>query len=123
LLTTDMFARPESKQLLQFLQQHPDFDGSKKMLQALMSNTEVQNIGEYVKILALQHEELYQDLADSELGYEAARLTTRLVETYVRMQKQTLSAALANADDTQTATLLEQVKQLDALLNRVKGGI
>ena len=86
-------------------------------------NNGVQTFGDYVKMLVLQYEQLYQDLEDTELGYEANRLTTRIVETYVRTQKQTLASHLANADERQTTALLEQVKQLDSLLNQVKGGV
>lgn len=122
-LLPDMFAREESRQLLSFLQQYPDFDGSMDVLQQFVQSSGVQLLGDYVKILVLQHEQLYQDLAETELAYEATRLTTRLVETYVKLQKQILAAHLSGADEAQTIILLEQVKQLDGLLKNVKGGI
>jgi DNA primase len=123
-LTTDMFAREESKRLFTFLQTHADFDGSKESLQQLATVVEeVQSIGDYVKILVLQYEQLYQDLEETELAYEATRLTTRLVETYVKLQKQQLVAQLTDADDAHTLAVLEQVKQLDELLRRVKRGV
>lgn len=133
LLTADMFARSDSKELLGFLQTHPDFDGSKEAVNKLADiakslqesdgrNNGVQTFGDYVKMMVLQYEQLYQDLEETELGYEANRLTTRIVETYVRTQKQTLASQLANADENQMTSLLEQVKQLDSLLNQVKRG-
>lgn len=122
-LLPDMFAKEEAKQLLTFLQQHPDFDGSMDVLQGFVESSGVQSFGDYVKIVVLEHDELYQDLEDTELAYEATRLTTRLVETYVKLQKQMLAARLSGADEAQTTALLEEVKQLDALLKRVKGGI
>jgi 5-bromo-4-chloroindolyl phosphate hydrolysis protein len=47
-------------------------------------------------------------------------LQARLVERYVKNQKQTVSAQLADADEAQTRVLLEEVKELDGLLNQVK---
>ncbi len=123
LLTPDMFAKQESKEVLAFLQTHPDFRGDKEILHRFVQATGVQNFGDYVKMLVLQHEELYQALEETELAYEVSRLTSRLVETYVRMQKQTLATQLSGADEARTTELLEKVKGLDALLNRVKGGI
>ena len=127
-LTPDMFARSESKELLAFLQQHPDFDGSKQSVQKLadivkaLEDGGVQQFGDYVKMVVLQYEELYQDLDDTELGYEATRLTARLVESYVKLQKQILAARLAGATEEQTVAILEQVRGLDAQLKRVSGG-
>jgi len=77
-------------------------------------------IADYVRIISLQYEELYHGLELTELRYEAARLQARLVERYVKNQKQTVSAALVDADEAATRKLLEQVKQLDNLLNQVK---
>lgn len=124
-LSEDMFAKAESKQLFAFLLANPTFDGSKSALQTLAATIQtqqadgVQNLGDYVKMLALEYEELYQDLDDTELAYEASRLTARLVETYVKNQKQYLAAQLANANEDQTQALLEQVKALDSLLTRI----
>jgi len=50
-------------------------------------------------------------------------LLSRLVEAYVKHQKQKLSASLEKATEAQTGSLLEQVKQLDALLKSVTGGL
>jgi len=112
-LIPDMFARPESKQLLEYMKAHPDMPGLKG----------VQSLQEYGKMLLFEYEELYQDLEPTELAYEAARLTARLVETFVKQQKQLLAARLTGADEANTESLLERVKRLDALLNRVKGGL
>ena len=93
------------------------------MLQTLLKTNQVQNLGDYVKILLLEFEELYQDLDDTELAYEATRLTTRLVETYVRTQKAILAARLEGADDAHVTALLTAVKQLDELLKRANEGV
>jgi DNA primase len=127
IVTPDMFAKQESRQLLTFLQQNADFSGTKESLQKLEASNQaddmVQNLRDYVKILVLEYEELYQDLQSAELEYEAARLTARLVEKFVKLQKQKLAAQLAGADEARTVSVLEQVKGLDALLKRVKGGV
>lgn len=134
LLTADMFANAPSKELLGFLQTHPDFDGSKesvnkladiaKSLQAdAAQNNSVQTFGDYVKMLVLQYEQLYQDLEDTELGYEANRLKAKIVKTYVERQKPVITAQFATADEAKTTVLLEQARQLDQLLHRVEGGM
>jgi len=170
LMTAEMFLRDEAKHLLEFLQQHRDFDGSKASLEKLTKHAQglhssamqgtgeertepydrygegalesvtqqraekpskvfgkagkqagmVQSLGDYVKIVVLQYEELYQGLEQNELQYEAARLQARLVEQYVKSQKQIVAAKLHDANETTTRTLLLQAKQLDALLNQVK---
>lgn len=114
MMAPEMLFSDDAKQLLAFLKDHPDFDGKPE------AAAELKQIGDYVKIIALQYEELYQGLELTELRYEAARLQARLVERYVKNQKQTVSAELVDADDATTRVLLEQVKQLDNLLNQVK---
>lgn len=83
----------------------------------------VQNLQDYVKILSLQFEHLYQGLELLELRNEAARLQTRLIEQYVKTKKNELAASMRlNDKDTDQHNLLEQAKALDALLNQHKGG-
>jgi DNA primase len=114
IMTLEMFFSDEARGLLSFLQKHPDFDGKTRM---------VQELADYAKILSLQYEELYQGLEIHELRYEAARLQARLVEQFVKNQKQFLAAELVDADESTTQTLLGKAKELDMLLKRVKGGV
>lgn len=114
LMKPDMFQTDEARELLEFLKANPDFDG-KKDTQA------VQNIADYVKIESLLYEELYQGLELNELHDEAARLQTRLVEQFVKTQKQKLAQEMDAADHTAQRDLLGQSKKYDELLNRVKG--
>jgi DNA primase len=118
LLTTEMFVGAEATGLFKFLQSHPEFNGAGDSRQ-----TELRPLETYVKILAVQYEELYQGLETQELRYEAARLQARLVETYVKYQKQQLAAQLHDADERDTEQLLIKVKDYDALLKRVTGGM
>ena len=118
LLTPAMFGAEQSRELLQFLQTHPDFAGA-----ADSKATALRPLETYVKILGVQYEELYQGLELTELRYEAARLQARLIETYIKSQKQNIAAQLRDADEAQSQHLLIQVKELDALRRRVTGGI
>lgn len=107
-----MLPEEPAQTLLTYLQQHPDFDGRLSDVPAL------KKINEYIKIVSLQYETLYQDLDDADLGLEAKRLRTRLIEQYVKTKKAEIAHELQDADDTATARLLGQAKQLDELLKR-----
>jgi len=112
LVTPDMLFDEHAQQLLDFLRAHPDYDGT--------ADAALKPLADYVKIISLQYEELYHGLELTELRYEAARLQTRLVEQFVKHQKQTVAAQLTDADDDTIRRLLEDVRQLDVLLNQVK---
>lgn len=115
LVTPEMLYKDEAKRLLEFLKQNKGFKGKPDEVEALRP------IAEYSKIVVLLYEELYQGLELNELHYEAARLQARLIEQFIKKEKQKLAEALESADETATKTLLEQAKQYDALLNQVKG--
>lgn len=99
-----------------FLRAHPDFAGGPTPA------PELQPVADYVKILGLQYEELYQDIEAQELVYEARRLQQKLVEQYVKMQKQQLVHQLQDADEPTEAELLQKAKELDDILKRYKRG-
>ena len=80
----DMLIGNEAKELYVFLQERPDFAGEASGMTAL------QPIGDYVKILLLLYEELYDTVEQNELQYEATRLQAKLIEQYVKLQKQRL---------------------------------
>lgn len=115
-LAPDMFIGDDAKALYNFLQEHPDFAGDPAAATAL------QPLGDYVKILLLQYEELYDTVEPAELHYEAARLQAKLIEQYVKMQKQRLVHKMQSASDAETKELLEKAKRLDHLLKAYKGG-
>lgn len=115
-LTEDMLFTDSAKTLLIFLQQHQDFAGQPEKL------AELQNIADYVKIESLLFEELYQGLETHELHYEATRLQARLIEQYVKTQKQILAHELQQADPQTTESLLVRAQQLDELLRLTTGG-
>ena len=111
-IDADMLLEPDAQALTAYLQAHPDFDGK------LTGVPQLKKIAEYVKIVSLQYETLYQDQDDVELSFEAKRLRTRLIEQYVKSKKAELAYALQDADESQTTELLEQARALDALLKR-----
>ena len=111
-----MLAEEQAAGLLVFLQEHPDFDGT------LPPGASLLPLADYVKMLLLLFEELYQDLEFSELQYEATQLQASLVRIYVRNQKQRIANELHGSDEARTAQLLEAVKKLDNLLKLHKGG-
>jgi DNA primase len=113
-ITYDMLLDDSAHQLLRFLQDNPQFSGDPKTAEAL------RDIADYVKILSLQYEELYQGLELLELRNEAARLQVRLIEQYVKTKKQPLIEAMREAhDETEATKLLEQAKELDQLLKKL----
>lgn len=116
-LTTDMFADPAAKKLLQILKSQPDFTSDQ--LEST-SDSALLSLQEYGKILSLVFDELYKDLEVLELRYEAARLQIRRIETYVKTQKARLSRAMQTASDTDMERLLEAAKRLDVLLKATK---
>lgn len=117
LLTPDMLLENGPRELFAFLQKYPDFKGD------VSSAPELRPLSNYVKILVLQYEELYQGLELFELQYEAARLQARVVEHYVKTEKQNFVVQLETADEATTSNLLGRVKQLDVLLKQAREGI
>lgn len=111
-VTLTMLPQANAKKLLSYLQKSPKASAK--------NVSEVQDLTEYGKILELQFEELYGDVDDIELQYEANRQLSRLVENYVKTQKKELSAQLDDASESETRKLLEEVKLLDALLNKLR---
>jgi hypothetical protein len=103
----------EAQFVLAFLKASPDFKGDP------LSSKELSKKADYVKMLLLQYEALYQDLDETELIYEAKRLQDRLIRKYVKQQKDALSFALSDANDKQTQNLLNQVRELDNLLKEM----
>jgi DNA primase len=111
----DMFLSSETRQLFVFLLNHQDLSNDP------LKEADLRPIDNYVKILILQYEELYQGLELLELRNEAARLKSRVIEQYVKAQKNRLSFEINNADEKTQQKLLEQVRELDHLLRNAKG--
>jgi DNA primase len=109
-LTADMLQGSDAKELFKFLLGHPDFDGKSAAV------SELKQIADYVKILSVIYETLYQDVEELELQYEAAHLKKRLIGLYVKRQKTAIVSRLQEADETEAQKLLQKVQQLNSLL-------
>lgn len=119
-MTEEMFTEEPARKLLGFLQKHPQFNAT---IDTQKHSDLLRGLDDYVKMLVLLYEELYQELAVLELRYEAARLQTRLIERYVKTQKTNLVLSMQTASDLETTTLLEQAKKLDKLLKDNQGDL
>jgi DNA primase len=107
------FSKNGSRELLAFLKKNPDFKGDPKIASAL------QQIGDYVKIITLQFEELYQDLDLSDLREQAINLKHRLIDRYVKIQKHKLAQAMAQAkSETELKNLVQKADKLNELIKR-----
>lgn len=111
-LSGDMFEIEPAKAAYNFLVNNPKFTGEPSDIK------ELSPYQDYVKIVYLRYEELYQDLELLELRNEASRLQSRLIEQYVKSQKQPLIQAMKTADDSQLPELLKKAKELDKLLKK-----
>lgn len=121
-LTDDMFTTTQARYIFRFLQKYPHHTGGAEGLTEGLNPEQVQSLQDYAKILSLQYDELYGDVAQLELAYEVSRLQTRLIDQYTKHEKQNLAAQLATADEETTRQLLTKVKDLDMLLRQVQGG-
>lgn len=113
-ISRDMLVGEEAPAILNFLHKYIDFQGDPLMVPALNKNTD------YVKMLMLQYEALYQNLDENDLDYEAKLLQDRLITKYVKQQKDTLSAAMRVASEEDTQKLLNRAKELDNLLKQTR---
>ena len=116
-VSNDMLPEKQAQELLAFLQKHPEFNIKKDQKKIPPTSSD------YVKILLLLYEQLYQGLETLELRYEAARLQARLIDHYVKVKKGELSAQMHDADETQMDALLKEAKALDILLRSTKEAI
>jgi DNA primase len=113
-ITPEMFVDDNARTVFEFLQANPDFSGDQSSLK------ELKRVGDYVKMLTLHYEALYQELDEVELEYEAAHLQVRLIEQFVKSRKTQITQALKESDEKMTKSLLGQAKELDALLKHAK---
>lgn len=107
----EFFTDGPQRQIFKFLKDNPDFKGDPKLAEKLQPNAD------YVKILVLQFEELYQDLPDEDLAEQADSLKHRLINRYVKIQKnQLLIAMQAAKDDNELNRLAKEADKLNELI-------
>jgi DNA primase len=123
----EYFSGDPQKTLLEFLQKNPDFkgEGSKDLIEVLAAKPaaikQLQGASDYVKIIGLQFEELYQDLSLADLREQAARLKHRLIERYVNTQKTQLAEQMHDTtDEVQLQKLIKKANQLNNLIKVVE---
>lgn len=105
----------DAKYLLEFLQKNPDFSAAPTEVGAL------KEIADYVKMLSLQYEELYQSVDLLELRADAEYLESELVKQYVEIQKAQNKRAYQTASAEEERQLLMKDKDLNELLRKYKG--
>ncbi len=103
----DIFVLPDALTLHKFLLKHPDYSGE--------TGERLQKIQDYVKMLVLLSEELYQNTEPIELKYQTEQLASRLVNEYVKNKKHSLAREIDAATETSMAALLQQARGLDQL--------
>jgi len=105
------FTEGGPRELVNFLKDNPDFNGDPKIAIPL------QQIGDYVKIVTLQFEEIYQDLSLADLREQAVNLKHRLINRYVKIQKHRLADAMQNVkSDEERIRLVKKADKLNELI-------
>lgn len=98
-------------------------EAQKAFLEQLQHQTEyLQNPSDYVKILLLRADARYAGWSEQDRLHEAARLIRHIKDEYKKQQKDTLTAALRDAeavgDDDRMRSLLEQIQALNKEIYR-----
>ena len=107
----EFFSDGPQRRIFLFLKENPDYKGDPKI------SAQLQPDADYVKILVLQFEEIYQDLPLDELEEQATGLKHRLVDRYVKIQKHELMVAMrATKDDKEVESLVRKVDKLNELI-------
>lgn len=109
-----MFEEPDRKAVYDFVIANPGGNDKDAIAKELHTQED------YVKILVLQFEELYQDLASDEVMNAFHTLLRRAVHDYVKYEKAKLQLTRQSADDATKRQLEEQDKQMNLLLNKYK---
>lgn len=108
---SSFFREGSPKNLFRFLKKHPYFKDEPKLAK------ELQPDGDYVKILMLQFEEVYQALPSYDLEEQAVALKYRLLDRYAKIQKHQLAILMASADsDVKLRQLMQEADKLNQLI-------
>ena len=111
MFTATMLSNDNGKKIFAYLQENP-----KTTISGDSIPQGLQSVSDYVKMLLFIYEEIYAGLEATERRHEFARLQARVIEAYVKQQKNTIIIQFSTAKEQETQKLLEQVKKLDALL-------
>lgn len=114
---SQMFTSSDAQKMFEAIKQMPK-DKARDILEA---HKDEQILTDYGKIVSLLYEELYAHLEFVELEYEAARLQVRVIEYFIKDQKQIITRKLTSeTDETVVTELLTKAKKLDQLLKNAK---
>lgn len=114
-LRSEFLLDDNAKFVFKFLKANPDFDGTVTKAAGL------KEVADYVKMLSLQYEELYQGIELLELRNDAEYLQSELVKQYVETQKEHIRQAHKTATADEQRSLLQKDKELNELLHKYKG--
>lgn len=107
----EFFNESNARKIFNFLREHPDFKGDPKLA------TQLQEVADYVKIIVLQFEELYQDLPYEDLKEQVEMLKRRLINRHVKLQKHLLATQMkSTTDEKHLRKLLEKADKLNELI-------
>ena len=130
----ELFSAGPPRILLEFLKKNHDFKGkrSKDFIELLaakpqsasptnppeadQAGEQLLDITNYVKIIALQFEELYQDLLTQDLTEQAVNLKHRLIERYVKAENAKLAEQMPAANEKELQKLIQRVDKLNKLV-------
>ena len=109
----EFFSDDPRRRVFEFIKQNPTFKGDPKVAEQLQPD------GEYVKILMLQFEEIYQDLPLGDLEEQVVNLKRRLIDRYVKIQKHQLAESMEEAkSEKDIQKLLGKVDKLNRLIKQ-----
>lgn len=115
-LKAEFFTDGTARTVFTFLKKNPDFQGEPKLAASL------QGVGDYVKIISLQFEELYQELPAEELIEQAEALKRRLVERFVKIQRYRLAKEMSQSgSEKKTKQLMQKADKLNELVRGTYG--
>lgn len=114
-LKSEYFSDGPPREVYEFLAKNPELKGNPKVYEQLRESAD------YVKIIMLQFEELYENLPYKELEEQATHLKNRLINQYVKIQKHILADAMDEADGKQVEKLIKQVDKLNQLIKSREG--
>jgi DNA primase len=115
-ITEDMLPDADARELLNFLQSHPDFDGKDPAHVAAL-----RGIQDYVKIIvAVYDDEHYQDTLDIDLERGVSHQQEVIIEQHVKTKSQIIDAMYESSDERQRAELDRERDRLARLIASAK---
>ncbi len=108
----EYFSDGSARDLLEFLKDNPKFVPDKKTAAALRP------IADYVKIITLQFEELYADAPFADLEEQAINLKRRLIDRFVKIEKEKIAEQMENAKGEDLQKLIKKADKLNLLIKQ-----